>query len=469
MAVQKNIAQIARHSRSVFLLSLDWGRPKDPPMSLGHSSILTHLTKRGVPAISSTWSTNSPGFSITPILDDIFEASSLNDSMDIGVGMFVWNDAPMKQIMRELKNSDVFSGRIILGGSQISYTKSDVEQFYPHADVFVRGYAEEALARLMLSGEAKPVVAGVHYAGEPDLGMSASADLRQLPSPYLNGTIKPQPFLRWETQRGCPFSCGFCQHRESDVSKTRRPFDSSRINDEISFFAENPIIQDIAVLDPVFNSGPSYMDVMRKFVNVGYTGKLSLQCRMEMVNDEFLDVVEALNKTGNVVLEFGLQTIHRNEEVHIQRPNNKKRIKRVLSETYRRKIACEISLIFALPEQTVESFQDSIDFCKSYQVSVILAYPLRLHRGTPLHANKSKLGLVESTDEDAEIMNLGEDHIGHVVASPSFTRDDWIKMAKIAEGLDEYNAHQVQSIQKNAVGKMSKTLHNTLLKSSNMH
>ena len=117
MAVQKNIAQIARHSRSVFLLSLDWGRPKDPPMSLGHSSILTHLTKRGVPAISSTWSTNSPDFSITPILDDIFEASSLNDSMDIGLGMFVWNDAPMKQIMRELKNSDVFSGRIILGGS----------------------------------------------------------------------------------------------------------------------------------------------------------------------------------------------------------------------------------------------------------------------------------------------------------------------------------------------------------------
>ena len=138
-------------------------------------------------------------------------------------------------------------------------------------------------------------------------------------------------------------------------------------------------------------------------------------------------------------------------------------------ERPRRKIACEISLIFALPEQTVESFQDSIDFCKSYQVSVILAYPLRLHRGTPLHANKSKLGLVESTDEDAEIMNLGEDHIGHVVASPSFTKDDWIKMAKIAEGLDEYNAHQVQSVQNNAVGKMSKTLHNTLLKSSNMH
>ena len=53
---------------------------------------------------------------------------------------------------------------------------------------------------------------------------------------------------------------------------------------------------------------------------------------MEMVNDEFLDVVEALNKTGNVVLEFGLQTIHRNEEVHIQRPNNKNRIKRIIRD-----------------------------------------------------------------------------------------------------------------------------------------
>ena len=59
-----------------------------------------------------------------------------------------------------------------------------------------------------------------------------------------------------------------------------------------------------------------------------------------------------------------------------------------------------------------------------------------------------KARFLESTDEDAENMNLGKDHIGHVVASPSFTKDDWIKMAKIAEGLDEYNARQAKSIKK---------------------
>ena len=71
--------------------------------------------------------------------------------MDIGLGMFVWNDSPMKKIMKELKMSNMFSGRIILGGSQISYTKNEIENFYPHADVFIRGYAEEALARIMLA------------------------------------------------------------------------------------------------------------------------------------------------------------------------------------------------------------------------------------------------------------------------------------------------------------------------------
>ena len=83
------------------------------------------------------------------------------------MGMFVWNGAPMKQIMKELKKTK-FTGRAIYR-RKISYTKSDIEQFYPHADVFIRGYAEEALARVLLSDEAKPVVAGVHYAGEPDL------------------------------------------------------------------------------------------------------------------------------------------------------------------------------------------------------------------------------------------------------------------------------------------------------------
>eukprot|EP01037_Dinobryon_pediforme_P027416 gene27416-30299_t len=119
---------------------------------------------------------------------------------------------------------------------------------------------------------------------------------------------------------------------------------------------------------------------------------------MEMVKPEFLDVVEEVNKTGRVVLEFGLQTIHKNEQKLIQRPNAMPKIREVLDETRRRKIETEVSLIFGLPGQTVESFKASIDFCKSFEVPVIHAFPLMLLRGTPLHEKKEQLNMVESND-----------------------------------------------------------------------
>ena len=123
-----------------------------------------------------------------------------------------------------------YPGRIILGGPQISYTKSNLEKYYPQVDVFIRGYGETALVDYMKEqiNTKYPQVKGIHYAGQMDKCQSAKTNFDQLPSPFLNKIIPNQKFLRWETQRGCPFSCSFCQHRESSNLK-RRHFQFTRI------------------------------------------------------------------------------------------------------------------------------------------------------------------------------------------------------------------------------------------------
>ena len=113
-------------------------------------------------------------------------------------------------------------------------------------------------------------------------------------------------------------------------------------------------------------------------------------------------------------------------------------------------------MIFGLPGQTVHSFHESIQFCKDLHVPIIYAYPLMLLRGTPLHAAKDRLGLVESDTLDLEIDRI-QSNIPHVVASPSFTYEDWRTMAAMAEGLDAYN----QKHKPAAVEKMKATLQET--------
>lgn len=423
--------------RRLILISLDWTRPKDPPLSLGHASILANLRRHQVDVVEKSWSVNCPTFASKNVSEFIKETidNKSHSQIDVAIGAFIWNEKYIHEILGDLEKSN-FRGRIILGGPQISYVKSGLEKFYPRGDVFIRGYAEDALVRLMKSNHGPfPAIRGVHFAQQPDLGLSARVDLDKLPSPFLTGLIRPQRFIRWESQRGCAFKCAFCQHRESGDKQQRGLFDTSRIFQEAEWITENKIIQDVAVLDPIFNSGPNYLSILDKLIEGKFSGKISFQSRIEMVTPEFLNKLCRLNETSRVVLEFGLQTIHANEQAVINRPNNMRKVARILEEVRRRGIHAEVSLIFGLPKQTLSSFKKSVEFCLNLQVPVIHAFPLMLLRGTPLFYEKQSLGLVESNEAAADEIDRVQSDIPHVVASPSFNYQDWKQMAQIAANL----------------------------------
>jgi len=115
-----------------------------------------------------------------------------------------------------------------------------------------------------------------------------------------------------------------------------------------------------------------------------------------MVTSEFLYLVAELNKTGMCLLEFGLQSIHPDEQKVIQRPNNMKKINKVIAEVNGMKIPYEVSIIYGLPNQTLNSYLETIEYLNKRNVPVIKAFPLMILRGTELYDKKKDLGLVEN-------------------------------------------------------------------------
>ncbi|KAJ3104270.1 hypothetical protein HDU96_008988 [Phlyctochytrium bullatum] len=433
-------------TRRLILAALDWTRPKDPPVSLGAASIAATLRHSHIDVALQAWAVNHPRFNPADVIQWTLHNACNDPRADFGVGLFVWNDKDARDVMRGLRDAG-FAGRIIVGGPQVTYAGPGVERFYPDADVFVRGNAEKAVLALMIDGERRPSqrISGTHFRGELDLARPATTTLDDLPSPLLTGILPPQPFLRWETQRGCPFRCAFCQHRQPGVDAARRlPLSLPRIHAEIDWLTRHPVVRDVAVLDPVFNSGPAHLGVLHALADAGFGGKLSLQARPEMVTPAFLDAVERLQTTAGArpVLEFGLQTIHRDEQRVIERPNNLVRTDAVLRQCMERGIAVEVSLIFGLPGQTLASFRESVEWCRE-RVPVgrsgcaVKAFPLMLLRGTPLHERREELGLVESMEVEEELEGVGRQttHIPHVVESPTFTRKEWGQMAALAAEL----------------------------------
>lgn len=156
------------YSKKVIMISLDWTRPKDPPLSLGHASILANLQANDIDVAEKSWSVNHETFHIEDILHFIESHSifTMKTVTTVAIGVFVWNEQYVQSIINYLKQHK-YRGQIILGGPQISYVKTNIEKYYPNADIFIRGYAEDVLVKYLLSKDKYPLIQGIHYANQP--------------------------------------------------------------------------------------------------------------------------------------------------------------------------------------------------------------------------------------------------------------------------------------------------------------
>lgn len=410
------------HSRRMILLDLFWTRDKDPRIPLGHASLMSSLRRdTSIDVHSVVVAVNAGTDGIDSATERILELARGGGagSVDLAAGAYVWGENMLRGILASLRRRG-FRGRIILGGPQVSYAGPGLEALYPEADVFVRGYGEDALLALARAPHRQPLV-GVHHAGEVDRCLQAHIDLEALPSPWVDGTIPltGQRFVRWETQRGCPYRCAFCQHREAGGRLRHRQLASARVARELALFCDSGV-QDIAVLDPIFNLGDQSVAVLQALSARGYQGRIALQCRAESCDVEFLDAAAQVDAT----LEFGLQTIHPNEGRAIQRMNRIDRVEETLERVQARGIDHEVSLIFGLPLQTLQSFKESVRWCIERRIPTIKAFPLLLLRGTSLDTERARWGYVD-----------GGGSMPMAVASGTFGKADWLEMARISKAL----------------------------------
>lgn len=403
--------------RKLVLVSLGWIRPKDPRQTLGHASLLARLALEPEFEVASLeFAVNDVHFRREDVLHAILNAA-LENGVTVGIGAYVWNEQIVQWLLPALRGAG-FLGRIVLGGPQISYAPPGIDAKYRDANLFVRGYGEDALVRI-LRGE--PEIRGVTRQGQDNSEARTEIDLAALPSPHRRDA-PVTAFVRWETQRGCPYSCSFCQHVEAGAKLPLRQLAEARIDAEIEHFVEHGV-KEIAVLDPVFNSNEAHaIRVLQRLERSGFGGRLSFQCRFESVTTAFLDACERLN----VELEFGLQTIHAIEMKAIRRTNHMTKVEAVIAELHRRRIRFEVSLIYGLPEQTLASFQASVDWCIERRVPTIEAFPLMLLRGTAMERERARWGLVENNDA-----------IPLVVRSNTFTPSDWLEMQRVADDVRE--------------------------------
>jgi len=342
-------------------------------------------------------------------------AQILNHAPDaVGLSVTVWNRDLALDIARRLKAARP-QLRLFAGGPEVT---ADPRQpaWVEDLDFVLPGEGENKLVQVLHG-----LLRGQAPADETLFSTAAIADLGQLPSPYLSGTLQPvrNGGTLWELSRGCPYRCDFCF--ESRGSTLVRRFPLQRVQAELELFAACGV-SEVFVLDPTFNyhkqSAKELLNLMAKY---GQGLRFSLEIRAELVDAELAERFTTIDCS----LQIGLQSADAAVLKLINRDFDREEFSDKVLLLHEAGVSYGFDLIYGLPGDSLEGFLASLDFALSLQPNHLDIFPLAVLPGTRLAETATGLGLEYQRHNPYRVL-----------CSTTFSSDDMTQAARIAAACD---------------------------------
>ena len=326
---------------------------------------------------------------------DVAEALLACNPKIIGFGVYIWNVAPMTEVVATLKRirPDLV---IILGGPEVSFEVED-QLIVKLADYVITGEADltfAALCRQILQGDrpAQKIIPA-------DL-----PDFSQLVLPYDLYTDEDiaHRLIYVEASRGCPYTCEFCLS-SLDIPVRQAPLPALLAHLE-RLLARG--VKHFKFVDRTFNLNLNASRSILEFFLERY--RPGHFFHFEMVPDrlpEPLREVIARFPAGALQFEVGIQTFNQEVGARIQRRQNYAR----LEDNFRflrgqTGVHLHADLIAGLPGETLESFAAGFDRLVALGPQEIQVGILKRLRGTPIARHDSEWLMVYNPHPPYEIL-----------------------------------------------------------------
>lgn len=307
--------------------------------------------------------------------DPIAIANSLSSCDIVGISYFVWNSRISDLICAELKklNPKIV---IVYGGLGVP-RPSDISTFLnerPYIDYVVHNEGElsfEKLLLFILGFIPEYELRGVSTATKIYAPIQRVKNISDMPSPYLDGLFDELIALGSsysfegiiEPERGCPYSCTFCEVGDSYFTKISK-HSIDKILTEIDWLAKNKITY-LHIVDNNFGMYKDHLNIAEYLVEInkltGYPTALNLTWAKNKRNHLY-DIAEVLQKAKlNKGVTIALQSLNLKTLNAIKRSDlDNNNLKEILLELRTRRIPAFIELILGLPEETLTTFKDGI-------------------------------------------------------------------------------------------------------------
>ena len=375
----------------------------------------------------------------------------------LGISCYVWNWELSVKLAEAVKKKNK-NCLVIFGGPHVPKNDKDFFMKYPFIDLLCHGEGEvtfsETLERIAdgltlenIPGTTLNKGNGHVVDGTP---RERIKDLDTIPSPYLTGVFdtllkndKYKWMVTWETNRGCPFKCSFCDWGSAIATKVRK-FAEERLFEEISYFSENKI-------DLVFGADANFGIFKRdkEFAlrlteykkNTGWPNQFRV-CFTKNSTDRIFDLAKIFSDAGmNKGVSVSMQSVNPQTLKDIKRANIRLSVFKDLQKKYvAAGLVTYTELILPLPGETYDSFKSGInELLDSAQHSGIVIYNCTVmpnaEMGSVEYQQKYGFDMVEIPIFQAHSNQKSDDVVEKeriIVGTSTMPREEWKKTFKFA-------------------------------------
>lgn len=305
------------------------------------------------------------------------EAVAALGSADIvGFSAYVWNVEQSLAIARRLKEHNP-AVVILFGGPQVPDHPEQFLRDNPFVDLVCHGEGERVFLEILrrMPGADWTAVPSVSYLDADgrlvsNLRAPRLRDLSAVPSPYLEGVFDElmvqntgyKWLVMWETNRGCPFSCTFCDWGSATAAKVFR-FDMDRLQAEMEWFARRRI-EHVFFCDANFGIFPRDVEIAQYFVDTARRHKhfmaISVQ-NTKNATERSYEVQKIFAQITTAGVTLSMQSLDPTTLQNIRRENISLDSFLELQRRYKRDgIQTYTDLILGLPGETYDTFTNGV-------------------------------------------------------------------------------------------------------------
>lgn len=383
----------------------------------------------------------------------------LKDCDIVGFSLYVWNEKISLKIAKELREINPHC-LIVFGGPQVPDNAESWLRSNRFVDIAVHGEGEHVFT-LILENYKKTtshfdmsMIPGISYIDcnmfitNPKKGRFKTLD--EIPSPYLDGVfdgiIQQNPneqwLALWETNRGCPFHCTYCDWGSAIQVKISK-FDEQRLYKEVDWFA-NHKIEFLFCCDANYGILVRDVDITKYVVKskqeTGYPKVMSVQ-NTKNATDRSYEVQKLLSDAGlNKGVTLSVQSMDTTTLKNIRRDNISLESYQELQRRFMKdKVETYSDMILAMPGETYESFTNGINkIIENGQHNRIQFNNLSIlpnaEMGNPDYQKKFGMQTIVSDiinfhgslDEEIEDPSIREKQV-LVIATDSMPKEDWLR------------------------------------------